>query len=75
MDIKNKVDEIVESLKDDEATRNNFFKNPLETVEKKFNIDLPDEKVQEVIEAVKEKLAGGEGVKGFFEGLKDKFTK
>ena len=56
MDIKAKIDEIVEKIKSDKTLMSRFQKDPIPTVEGLIGIDLPDELIQKVIEGVKAKI-------------------
>lgn len=55
-ELMGKVDEIVNKIKSDKAIAQNFQKNPVATVEKLLGIDLPDEQIQAVVNAVKAKI-------------------
>ena len=78
MDLKVDIEKIVEKFKNDEALRERFKKEPVKTLEENFNIDLPEDKISEVVVAVKSKLnfedvtdkAAGAlgGIKDLFEG-------
>lgn len=63
MDIKEKIEEIVEKVKSDKDFAANFTKDPVKAVESVLGIDLPDDKVNELIDGVKAKInvekAGG----------------
>lgn len=56
MDIKAKIEEIVEKIKSDKNLLANFQKEPIPTVEKLIGIDLPDDMINSVVEGVKAKL-------------------
>ena len=56
MDIKAKISEIVEKLQENKPLLDSFMKDPIKTLESKFNIDLPDEKIQPLVEGIKAKL-------------------
>ena len=60
MDLKTMVDEIVAKLKKDPALLKQFQSEPVKALEKLSGIDLPDEKLEPVVAAVKAKLAAGE---------------
>ncbi len=78
MDFKADIEKIVEKFKNDETLRERFKKEPIKTLEETFNIDLPEDKINEVAVAVKAKLnfedvpdkAAGAlgGIKDLFEG-------
>ena len=56
MDIKAKIDEIVEKIKSDKTLMSRFQKDPIPTVEGLIGIDLPDDLIQKVVEGVKAKI-------------------
>ncbi len=57
MDIKAKIEEIVEKIQSDKNLFANFQKEPIPTVEKLIGVDLPDDLIMNVVEGVKAKLA------------------
>jgi len=59
MDIKAKIEEIVEKIKKDPAMMENFQKDPVKTVEGIAGVDLPDDQINPLVEGVKAKLSGG----------------
>lgn len=56
MDIKKKIDEIVDKVKNDKEFANKFKSNPIEAVEGVIGVDLPDDKINEIVTAVKAKI-------------------
>ncbi|MBR6789538.1 MAG: hypothetical protein IKM31_01575 [Oscillospiraceae bacterium] len=56
MDIKAKVEEILKKFSEDETLRAEFKTAPIPTVEKLIGIDLPDDQIMAVVEAVKAKM-------------------
>ena len=56
LDIKEKVEEIVEKVKGDENLQKSFKADPVKAVEKLLGIDLPDELLQKIVAGVKAKL-------------------
>lgn len=72
MDIKAKIEELVKKVTDDEALRAKFEKNPVETIEGLLRVDLPDEQVKAVIEAVKAKInaSGDASTSGIADAIK-----
>jgi hypothetical protein len=73
-DIKKQVEEITKKLQSDPKLLENFQKEPVKTLEGLTGVDLPDDKIQPVVDAVKAKLAVGDigSVAGKLGGL---FTK
>ena len=56
MDIKAKIEEIVQKLKKDESLMKSFKQDPIKTVEGLLGIDLPDDQLKPLVEGVKAKL-------------------
>ena len=56
LDIKGKVEEIVEKIKEDPALLAEFQKEPVKAIEKVLGIDLPEEAIDQVVKGVKAKL-------------------
>jgi len=66
MDIKAKIEEIVNKLKSDKNLMNKFNTNPVGVVEELIGIDLPDDQINGVVDGIKaklnlDKLSGGLG--------------
>ena len=53
MDIKEKVTEVVEKIKNDPELFAEFQKDPVKAVEKVVGIDLPDELIEKVVDGIK----------------------
>lgn len=80
MDIKAKIEEIIEKIKNDKALGEDFKKDPVKTVEGLLGVDLPDEAVKSIIAGVKAKAGAGassaEGaVGGVIDSIKGMFHK
>ena len=56
MEIKEKIEEIVEKVKNDKDFGKNFKEDPVKALEELLGTDLPDEQVKAVIEGVKAKV-------------------
>ena len=54
--LKDKVEEIVEKIKADKNIAADFQRDPISTVEKLIGIDLPNDQLQGVVDAVKAKI-------------------
>ena len=54
--VKDKVNEVLEKVKSDENFLKNFKENPITAIEEVMGIDLPDDKIEEIINTVKEKI-------------------
>lgn len=64
MDIKAKIEEIVEKVKADPDFAKDFKADPVKAVEKVLGVDLPDDVIEKVIDGVKSKVS--------FDGIADK---
>ena len=56
IDIKEKIEELVEKIKKNPAMLKKFKDDPVKVVEELVGIDLPDEMVEKVVEGVKAKI-------------------
>ena len=56
IDIKAKIEQIVEKLKKDDKLLEKFNKNPAAVIEEYVGVDLPDDLVNQIVEGVKAKL-------------------
>ena len=56
MDIKAKINEIVDKIKGDKDLLAKFREDPIKTVEGLIGVDLPDDQVSQIVEAVKAKI-------------------
>ena len=54
--LKGKIDEIVEKVKSDKDVATKFQKDPVATVEGLIGIDLPNDQIAGVVDAVKAKV-------------------
>ncbi len=57
MDIKAKIEEIVNKIKGDKSLLSRFQKEPVKVIEGLIGVDLPDEKLKSVVDGVKAKLS------------------
>ncbi len=57
MDIKAKIEELVNKVKSDKNFAANFTKDPVKAVESVLGVDLPDDKVNAIIDGVKAKVS------------------
>lgn len=55
--IKEKIEEIVNKLKDDKDLLAQFKEEPVKVIEKLIGIDLPDETIEKIVDGVKAKVA------------------
>ena len=56
MDIKAKIEEIVQKLLSDKKLMEKFDKNPVSVIEELIGIDLPDNQVNQLVTGIKAKL-------------------
>ncbi len=73
MDIKAKIDEIVEKVKSDGNFAEKFKSEPIKAVEDVLGVDLPDDVIKNVIDGVKSKINIDDikdKIGGLFGGLK-----
>ena len=56
MDIQQIINTVVSKLQGDPAVLKQFVADPVKTLEKVFNVDLPDEQINKVIDGVKGQL-------------------
>ena len=56
MDIKEKIEELVEKIKGDKDLMAKFRKDPITTVEGLLGIDLPNDQVQKLVDGIKAKI-------------------
>lgn len=57
MDIKAKIDELVNKVKNDKDFNKKFKENPTKAVEDVLGIDLPDEQINKIIDGIKAKIS------------------
>lgn len=55
--IKEKINEIVEKIKNDKEIAAKFQKDPITTVEGLIGIDLPNDQIEKIIDGIKAKTA------------------
>ncbi len=55
--IKEKINEIVEKIKNDKKIAEKFKNDPISTVEGLIGIDLPNDQVQKIVDGIKAKIA------------------
>lgn len=56
MDIKEKVEAIMEEIKNNPNIKEEFEKEPVKVIEKFIGVDLPDDVVEKIIDGVKAKM-------------------
>ena len=71
-ELKNKLDEIVDKIKSDKNIAAKFQKDPIGTVEGLIGIDLPNDQLEALVDAIKAKISLDKvgdalgGLKGLF---------
>jgi uncharacterized protein YpuA (DUF1002 family) len=58
--VKKIISDLVEKFKADPSKITELFEDPVKTVEKLLGIDLPDDKINKVVDGIKEKIADGD---------------
>ncbi len=56
VDVKELIEKAVEMLTKDENLMDNFKKEPIKTIEKLLNVDLPDDLLESVVKGVQAKI-------------------
>ncbi len=74
MDIKAKIEEIVNKVKNDKNFAAEFSADPVKAVENVLGVDLPDDQINKLIDGVKAKIKA-EDVMGKVGGLFGKLGK
>ena len=74
MDVKEKVNELVDKVKNDKDFGKKFMSDPIKAVESVVGVDLPDEKIKEIAGSIKDKVNIGDvaGKLGGLGGIIDK---
>jgi len=57
MDLKDKIEEIVKKIKNDKNFEKEFKKNPVKAVENIIGVDLPDDKIMQIVNGIKAKIS------------------
>lgn len=68
--MKEKVEQILTKLRTDDKLLEKFQKNPASVIEEYLGLDLPDDQVNQIVEAVKARLQLdklGSALGGFFQ--------
>lgn len=66
MDIKAKIDELTDKVKNDKEFSKSFKENPVKAVEGVIGVDLPDDKINTIVDGIKAKVK--------VDDVKDKLT-
>ncbi len=54
--IKDKINEIVEKVKNDKTIAKKFAEDPITTVEGLIGIDLPNDQIEKIVDGIKAKI-------------------
>ncbi len=57
MDIKAKIEELVDKVKNDKNIGAKFQKDPVATVEELLGVDLPNDQLEKIVDGVKAKIS------------------
>jgi len=57
MEIKAKIEELVEKIKNDKDIANKFQKDPVGTVEKLLDVDLPNDQIEKLVDGIQAKIS------------------
>ncbi|MCQ2490400.1 MAG: hypothetical protein MJ079_02270 [Ruminococcus sp.] len=71
MDIKAKIEEIIDKVKNDKDFAENFKKDPVKAVEGVVGVDLPDDEINKIVDGVKAKNTA-DGIGGKINSIIDK---
>ena len=69
MDIKKKIEELVEKIQSDKELQAKFQKDPVAALESLLGVDLPEDQIQQLVEGIKLKLTAdniGSALGGLF---------
>ena len=78
MDIQKIITDVLAKLEGDENLIAKFTANPVKTLEGLLNVDLPDDQINAVIDAIKAKLnlnASAKAASGILGAVKNLFNK
>ena len=74
MDIKAKIEELVNKVKNDKDFTAKYKQDPVKAVEGVIGIDLPDDQINKIVDGVKAKITA-DGISGKIGGIINKLTK
>ncbi len=69
MNIKEKIEELVEKIKTDKNLTKKFQEDPVRTIEGLIGMDLPDDQIDAIVKGIKAKLSAdklGSALGGLF---------
>lgn len=56
MDIKEKIDKVVNKVKSDKNFKDKLMKDPVHALEDVLGVDLPDDQIDKIVDGVKAKI-------------------
>ncbi len=56
LNIKDKINEIVDKVKNDKDLADKFQKDPVSTVEELLGVDVPNDQVEKIVDGIKAKI-------------------
>lgn len=56
MDIKGKINELVDKIKSDDNIAEKFKNDPIATVEGLIGVDLPNDQIESIVDGIKAKI-------------------
>lgn len=71
MNVKDMIERVEEKLKNDDDFKVNLVKDPMKTLENLLGIDIPEDTLKEIMDAVKDKLEGNT-VSGIIKEVEEK---
>lgn len=74
MDIKAKIEELVEKIRSDKALRKKFTEDPVAAVEQLIGIDLPNDQIEKIVDGIKAKITADD-IGSIIGGVLGKFKK
>ncbi len=57
MNIKEKINELVDKIKNDDSIAEKFKNDPIATVEELIGVDLPNDQIESIVDGVKAKIS------------------
>lgn len=72
VDIKSKIEEIAEKIKNDSNFASNFKSDPIKTVEDVIGVQFPNDQIEKVVEGIKARISADD-VKDKVSGFLGKF--
>ncbi|MBR6522186.1 MAG: hypothetical protein IKT47_05920 [Oscillospiraceae bacterium] len=57
MDIKAKIEELVEKIQNDKDLQAKFKSDPISAVEQLLGVDLPNDTIEKIVDGIKAKIA------------------